>query len=267
MAKYVMVLAVLILLVPPSQGQTYQKPPKAVLDVLNAPLPPSLSVSPSRSKVLISESTNYLSIAEISQPFLGLAGTRFNPKTNRPQVLSYIHSLRIKDLESGRETKILLPDGARISSPEWSPDGRTIAIGNTLEDRYELLLADTESGKVRRVPHLALNGVLGDPYQWTNSRMLLVKTVRSDRGAPPQPPSAPVGPIIQESAGQSGPVRTLQNMLQNPYDEALFEFYGTSQVAVVDTQTLQLKLLGKPGLYSTASASPDGQFVVVTRIL
>src|SRR5918912_592279 len=56
-------------------GQTtYKKPPKEVLDVLNAPVTPSASISPTREHMLLATGVRYPPIAELAQPMLRLAG-------------------------------------------------------------------------------------------------------------------------------------------------------------------------------------------------
>ena len=52
---------------------TYQKPPKAVLEVLDAAASPTVSISPTRDKMLLIEASRYPSIAQLSQPMLRLA--------------------------------------------------------------------------------------------------------------------------------------------------------------------------------------------------
>src|SRR3954469_16178022 len=63
-------------------ADTYQKPPKDVLDALNAPTTPTLFISPTRTHALQARAVRNPSIAELSQPMLRLAGQRINPKTN-----------------------------------------------------------------------------------------------------------------------------------------------------------------------------------------
>src|SRR5436305_3343995 len=41
----------------------------------------------------------------------------------------------------------------------------------------------------------------------------------------------------QETSGKAGPSRTFQDMLQNPHDEALFEYYATSQLVLVNPRS------------------------------
>ena len=56
--------------------QGYQQPPKAVREVLDVPASPTVSLSPTRDKMLLVESSRYPSIAQLAQPMLRLAGWR-----------------------------------------------------------------------------------------------------------------------------------------------------------------------------------------------
>src|SRR5205823_1219071 len=62
----------------------YQKPPKAIADVLDAAPFPQASVSPARDRLLLAEGVRYPSIAELAEPMLRLAGLRINPRTHGP---------------------------------------------------------------------------------------------------------------------------------------------------------------------------------------
>src|SRR5450756_3019158 len=77
-ATILLVLATLYL-----PGATpYQKPPQAVLDVLNSPPTPTLAISPTRHFAVQGQPVRYPPIAELAQPMLRIAGMRINPKTN-----------------------------------------------------------------------------------------------------------------------------------------------------------------------------------------
>ena len=73
----------------------------------------------------------------------------------------------------------------------------------------------------------------------------------------------PKGPVVQQSTGRKAPVRTYQDLLKNEHDVALFEFYMTSQLALVNPDTGNITRIGKPGIYSGVSASPDGKYLLV----
>src|SRR5215472_10757684 len=100
--------------------EAYKKPPKEILDVLNAPATPHESLSPSRDVLILRETLSYPPIADVAQPMLRLAGLRINPKTNGPHTETYAVRLTLKKIADGVETKVVLPPAPRISSLAWS---------------------------------------------------------------------------------------------------------------------------------------------------
>ena len=60
----------------------YKQPPKEIMDVLNAPAIPNTSISPTRDRIALLVPLRHPPIADLSEPMLRLAGTRFNPATN-----------------------------------------------------------------------------------------------------------------------------------------------------------------------------------------
>ena len=63
---------------------------------------------------------------------------------------------------------------------------------------------------------------------------MLCLTVPVDRPLLPAKDIVPKGPVVQSNEGQIAPVRTFQDLLKDKYDEALFAYYATSQLAIVD---------------------------------
>jgi dipeptidyl aminopeptidase/acylaminoacyl peptidase len=247
--------------------ERYQKPPQAILDVLNAPVTPQALVSPRRDVLLLAESLRYPPIADLAQPMLRLAGLRINPRTNGPHRAPYFVTLTLMRTSDGRQTAIALPAGAKVGSLQWSPDGRHFAFTNTTATSIELWLGEAATGRIRKLPGIAINAVYGDPLQWMpDSRTLLVQMVPPGRGKPPSAPPVPTGPTIQESSGKPAPIRTFQDLLKNPYDEDLFDYYARAQLAFVDTSTGVVTPIGPPAIFQTADPSPDGNYLLIARI-
>src|SRR5258708_15379608 len=73
----------LALVIPISAELTWQKPPKEILDILNAPATPVLSVNPSRTYASLSEAHRNPSIPVVSEPMLPVAGLPIHPPTHR----------------------------------------------------------------------------------------------------------------------------------------------------------------------------------------
>src|SRR5215813_6786885 len=121
-----------------AQETPYMKPPQPILDVLNAPEPPQVSVSPTRDMMLMSTQLRYPPIADVAAPMLRLAGTRIDPATNGPHRAQYSVALALKKIADGAETKILLPANAKVSMPRWSPDGKEFVFTNTVPNGIEV---------------------------------------------------------------------------------------------------------------------------------
>ena len=260
--------AISALRVVPARAQNgYQKPPAAILNVLNTPPPPVTSLSPDGSALLLEEYSRYPSIAEISQPMLRLAGLRINPDTNGPHLAFHGRALTLKMLADGKSRVLALPPNAFLSAPVWSHDGKRFAFTNTLPGRIELWIGATQSATVKRFPLLNVNAAFGPGLQWMpDNKTLLYPAVPLTRGNPPVKPRVPSGPVVQESEGKAAPVRTYEDMLQNRHDEDLFEYYATSQLMLVEPDLNRAFSWGKPGIYQSAEPSPDGRHLLVNRV-
>src|SRR6185436_9985289 len=101
-----------------AQG-SYKQPSKEIMDVLNAPAIPSVSVSPVRDRIALLEPLRYPPISELAQPMLRLAGSRINPNTNGPHRGTNYFALQLKKIADGAEIKVALPANAKVSMPRW----------------------------------------------------------------------------------------------------------------------------------------------------
>jgi hypothetical protein len=90
--------------------------------------------------------------------------------------------------------------------------------------------------------------------------------VPSKRGpAPAYQNLTPTEPSIQETSGRTGAVQTYEDLLKSPNDERLFEYYCTSQFALIDIGG-KVREIGAPAIFDTVDLSPDGKYVLVSRI-
>jgi dipeptidyl aminopeptidase/acylaminoacyl peptidase len=250
------------------QGQTaYQKPSPEVLAVLNAPVTPSVSLSPTRDRLLLVDRERYPSITELAQPMLGLAGIRLNPQNRGPYRPSPNTGFTLQTIPAGEKTPVKLPPGARLGAPVWAPDGSQFAFAMYHPARLELWVAEARSGAARKLDGIVLNAVYGTAFQWMpDARTLLCRTVPEAQGPAPAAPVTPAGPNIQESFGKTAPVRTYQDLLKNAHDETLFEYYAASQLVLVDAATGRKQDLGQPVVSSAVDPAPGGEFFLVTTI-
>ncbi len=252
-----------------AEGQiAYQKPPREILDVLNAPLPPMISVSPQKDRLLLMDRVSYPSIAELARPMQRLAGLRIDPANNARHAPTTYTGITIRDIEGAGEDRIVaLPPGVRIGDAAWSHNGLHFAFPWYLPTHVELWVADAVTAKARPVPGIALNDTVSGAIQWLpDGKTLLVLTVPTGRGAPPAPPESPGGPTVQQSDGSAAPIRTYQDLLENSHDEDLFEYFATSQPVLVDAASGKTTPFLENGIYSEVTASPDGRHFIVERV-
>src|SRR5262245_2841680 len=213
----------------------YQRPSATICDILAAPPPPAVLVSPTRDNVILIQSERYPPIADVAAPMLRLAGLRIDPRTNGPHLPPRVIGLTVVSVKDGAERPIALPAGGHFGMPILAADGRRFAIANTTPAGIELWVGDIAADSLRRIAGVRLSAVYGLSVQWMPDQATLVcQTVPVSRGDPPAAPAAPAGPVVQESSGKAAPARTYPDLLQNPYDEALFEYYATSQPVLIE---------------------------------
>ena len=247
--------------------QGYKKPPKEVLDILHAPVTPGISVSPTRDNMLLTTALRYPPLADLAQPVLRIAGRRINPASNSPFRFQYSVGLTLKRIADGSEIKVETPPGAKISGLDWSEDGKHFAFLNTTANRVEIWVGDTATGKIRNLKGITINSAIGNPLSWMpDNRTLVVQLVPANRGPVPATPAVPPEPNTQESSGRPGPVRTYEDLLKSPHDENLYEYYATSQLALVDSINGRTTAFGKPAIFQGVDVAPDGHHVLVTRL-
>src|SRR5436305_295158 len=142
MKKLILLTIVILAATAAALGQ-YKQPPKEIMDVLNAPPIPNVTISPARDKMLLAEPLRYPSISELAEPMLRIAGMRINPNNNGRHRQPYSVRLTIKNISDGKEMPIAFPAGAKLFSTEFSPDGKHIAVGNMTAHELQLRIVDT----------------------------------------------------------------------------------------------------------------------------
>jgi dipeptidyl aminopeptidase/acylaminoacyl peptidase len=257
-------------------GSGYNRPPKNILDVMHAPSPPVPLMSPTLDMILLVSLQDYPSISRVATPFLRLAGVRVEPRNHSKHdtpggygITPCSRSFDLVRVADRTQIHVDLPAGACPGEPRWAADGTRFAFTNIAADSVELWIGDAKSGKLRRVPEIRLNPMFDDAMQWMpDQKMLLVKLVPKGIGSPPPEPIVPNGPSIQETEGEKGQSSTYENRdtLSNKHDEDLFDYYGASQLALVDAATSAITPVGKPGNYESIDPAPDGQHILVNTI-
>lgn len=249
-----------------SAQNSYQTPPAAIADLVNAPSTPAVTFSKDGSFMLLLERTESPSIEDLAQPELRIGGLRINPSTSGPSRVGGYINLKIKKTTTGEEIQVTgLPSPAKMSGFTFSMDERYLAFTQTEAKGISLWVVDLSTYTAKAVTGPILNQVLGNSMAWLADNSLLIKAVNPARGKVPLAPVAPAGPTIQETSGKAAPNPTYQDLLANPHDEALFAYF-------MDAQLLHIKLdgsstvVGKPAMIKSMLLSPDKNYLLVESI-
>ncbi len=248
---------------PSSSDTGWQAPPPPIDQLIEAPLPPAVNLSPDRQWLLELERPVLRSLADLAEPTLGLAGRRINPRLYAPADLNPWRGLRFRRLPEGPWQTAELPPAPQIAYLRWSPDARTIAFVLVQDTGLELWTLELAGGAVRRLSGPILNATGGNPCEWRDIQRLVCQ-VRADLGPPPEF-SLPAGPRIEENLGRAAPARTYTNLLRNQEDVAQFEYYFTAALEEFSLTGARRRLL-EPTLIAGVAPSPDGRYLLLTTL-
>ncbi len=251
----------------PQEATDWQSPPEDILDVLYAPWLPEAWTSPTGEYLLLADPVLYPTLAELAAPMHKLAGMRVNPETNDYQGRHGGTSPRLVRVEDGATTPLDLPPDVEVHDVAWTVDGERFAITVGGMNQRSLWVGSVD-GRIRQVAGLTVNPLMGTPVEWLpDQERLLVRRI-PERGPAPMPPPIPAGPEITDAAGASArSTYEARNLLETVYDDALFDYYTASELVIIDPSTGDIDVLGPSASYATAEFSPDGEYILIERLI
>ncbi|MHC4993077.1 MAG: S9 family peptidase, partial [Planctomycetota bacterium] len=247
-------------------AEDYRLPPREVVEIVDAPPPPSVWPSPDRQWLLLVEGTALPPIEDVSRRMLRLAGSRIDPVANAPFRTTFDRGLRLRRTGGSDDRTLVGPESVRLATVSWSHDSRHLVWTVVTDQGTELWAASVDAGSEPRRLLEAVNTVMLGIEWMPDGRTVACGVVPPGRGAEPAAPRVPRGPSTQETSGEKSPLRTYQDLLSSPYDELLFEHYATSQPVLVSLDDGSVKPFGEPALYKELSPSPDGRYLLVARV-
>lgn len=248
-----------------AQEERYQRPPEVIEKVAMAPLSPARMISDDSRWILQLQRSRYRSVAKLAQPELKLAGMRINPVTFGRSRQAEYEGATLMPAAGGEETQIQgIPTGSILLSASFSPNAKRVAMA--IDEGKGIYLYEVVPGtnQARKISDRRMNATIRPYIEWINDDEFLTLLVPSSLAEVPAKVEVPSGPVIQESTGKASPARTYQDMLKNPYDESLFAYYFTSQLARVSTD--RVEEIGSPAIYREVSLSPDKRLMLVAII-
>lgn len=245
----------------------WRKPPAEVMAVLHAPQVPSVWTAPTGRHLLLADPVVYPGLAELAGPVHVLAGMRVDPTTSDIHGRHGALSPRIVAVEGGAEIPLALPKDVEVHGVSWTADGQRFALTTRHADHLGLWVGSVR-GDLKRIEGLAVNQLLDTGVRWMpDQQRLLVRRVPK-RGPPPEAPAIPAGPEVLEGEGaKARSTYESRNLLESAHDDALYSYYTTCELVVVDPASGAAKTLGAPAVYASSDPSPDGKFLLVARLV
>ncbi|HMJ70064.1 MAG TPA: prolyl oligopeptidase family serine peptidase [Cyclobacteriaceae bacterium] len=267
MKNLLLIVGCLVAFVATFAQSGYQRPPEDIAKLVEAPLTPLVTVSPDKTWMVMLDQSDYPSIEELSRPELRIAGQRINPDNFGPTRLTYTTGIKLKNLKDLKEYTIAnLPSDLQLTNLLFSPDNKKATFLQTYADKIELWMIDIATFSAKKLTEKKINSTLANPVSWlSNSSTVVFLATATEGKALPIKSRVPEGPVIEENLGKKAPSRTYQDLLKNPYDETLFDYYCTSQLWSVSLDGTE-KPIGKPAVYYHQSTSPDGTMVLARTI-
>ena len=245
----------------------WKSPPQEVLDVLHAPQLPYVWTSPTGEYLLLADPVLYPPLAELAGPMHPLAGIRVDPSVNAIHGQHGGTSPRLVATAGGSEKQLGLSEGAEVLGADWTADGKRLALTVRHADHIGVRVGSVD-GTFAKIEGVAVNPLLDAGVRWMpDQKRLLVRRI-PERGQPPARPIIPAGPSIVEGQG-AGARSTYEarNLLETAHDDALFDYYATCELVIVTPDDGQLTTLGEPAVYADSSFSPDGEYLLVDRLV
>lgn len=253
------------------KAEGYLTPPDTIMQAALAPRWLNFSYSNANadgSWFLQTVSDGLPGIAAYSKPYHELGGQFIDFAAHRSRSLTTRNSagLRLRSLD-GETREIEVPQGARVSRAQFSPDGQKVAFLALYDDATHIYVADVSDGESRRInrdrPVLA---TAVTSFNWTrDSRYIITVLVPEDRGPMPPKPSAATGPEIKVSEEGENRVRTYPSLMGTPYEKDLLEWHWTGQLARIEVENRRITNIGEPTMIRSVDSSHDGEYFRVTR--
>ena len=257
------------------ESLTFQKPPIEIMALADYQRPPTVRISTDKKWVLFSYRPTYKNLAELGVEETKLAGLRINAKASISSTETYFDALSLQSIDGKDLIKINLPENALISNIDFSPDSKKLAFTNTNENGVALFIYDIASRELKKITDYNLNAIVHSPFTWytqpssrgttPSSDKLLISLVNPSTAQTDKKNSLATGPIISNADGTVSQLRTYQDLLKTPADEAEFQRLVTSNLVWVDLSG-KTEPFKAADMYLGSSISPDGQYVMVTTL-
>ncbi|MBE0674331.1 MAG: S9 family peptidase, partial [Bacteroidales bacterium] len=137
------------------------------------------------------------------------------------------------------------------------------------KDATHIYVATVATGKSVKITPRPVLATMNTSFGWSaDGKYILTILIPEKREPKPKQYVLDNHLRVRVTTKGKNQLRTVVHLLEDTYEEALFEYYCTGQIARITVDNpKQIKNVGKPGLYSSLDFSPDGNYLRVTTTL
>ena len=248
-------------------GVSFQKPPKEILELADIDAPPVITRDRYNKYLVMFNRSYYKTLDELAAEELKLGGLRINPANHNQSRTRTYSGLSFKDFNSLKDIAISgLPSTIKMEYASFSPNSSYFTFVQTTETGLELWLVDIKNGKARKLTDGILTAILGWPYIWSKDEKEIYFRKRLQVETYKPVKVMATGPAIQEATGTKSAARTFQDLLKNPQDETVFDYFAICSIEKVSVETGSISSFLPPAIYKSLSLSPDGKYLLTAEV-
>ena len=255
---------------------SFQLPSEKIVDLFDRPFHPFPIILPNQDKLILRQNNAYMPYHWLSKETIQYAEIDIYPENRARKRSMFVKEYQIADISFIREKerlltkddfqfkKINLPEKGLYGTEILSPSNNAFLVLEYQAENIVLWHVDVHTLETKMLIDKGLTQAINDVVHWFGDQQnLLVSLIPDNLSFPSKTSSAQVGPIVMETSGKNSVARTFQNLLQNSYEEDLFEYYASSQLGIFNIQTGELERIGEPGLITHCQISPNGRFILI----
>jgi len=250
----------------------YVMPPPELVAAVTAPRYENVNLSnpsPDKKWFLNEIGDGPVLMKTFSKPYDELGGVFIDFKANRARSLTFRNNVGIQIISSadGIRKQIQIPAGARVTNATWSPDSKSIAFFVHGDSATHIWIADVATGQSRQLTKTPVLATRVSSFDFTDDSTQIAAVLIPDGRSPrPVRPEMPAGPEIKITDSNKNRLRTFPSLMTTQYEFQLLEWHSTGQAALINVQTGAVKKVGKPEMINSIDASPDGNYLRITRM-
>lgn len=250
----------------------YQEPPDIIKDIVLAPRHENVSLSslsPDGKWFLNTLSDGLTPLERLAIPFMNLGGLEVDTAANRSRGLTTGGSTGYELIpwEGGNPVRIDAPAGTRVSGARWAPDGSKLAFFAHAKNETNIYVADPSNGRTTKITRRPVLATTTTSFEWSaDGNYILAVLIPENRDAKPKQFVPENYLRVRVSSEGKNSLRTYPSLLEDEYEESMYEYYATGQIVKIDVDRRRAADVGKPGLYSSISFAPDGNYLRVTTV-